>query len=631
MRRGRYCSRTVVFILLCFAETAFSQSPAPSLQSPKLPSSTSPSAIATFQASTRMVTLEVVVKDRQGHHVAGLAAGDFQVFEQSPSRGKDKHEQKIAAFREIQVADLPSPDIGQVSATDGIFTNAVVPTTEPIPPTILLLDGLNTEVKFQAQVHVQMVKMLKSLPKNVPVAVFLFGHRLRMLQDFTTDPSLLQAALEKAGTTAGEGVARLDPRDDPGAISSFFDKINGATGGNSNSTGLAELPGASVGSSGHRIEQWVVDAVKRFEQEVYAGSMDTRVQQTVEALASLGRHVAGYPGRKNLLWISTSFPINLSPLIDDSGKPITDITGLDSAGQRNYSPKLRVLVKVLSDAKVSVYPISPAGVQAPTLFEADNRLRDYSGKSAGDSLRRETMVRANEQDTMQVIAQGTGGQVCAGNNDLGDCLRRAMDDSSTFYEISYYPDSLNWNGEYRTVSVKARQSGLHLAYRPGYYAGEEAKDASDQKTQLREAACEDYLDASAILLTAQSVAPDSPEKLKFYLTMKASDLTLTPASDGTKDLDITVAACTFDKNGWPIQFMTDTVRRRFDSKESQSLSALGGLPHVVSVPGPRPVSVRLLVRDEKSGRIGSLHMKVDQLVPTPMSKAGAPVQPELAP
>src|SRR5579864_8626909 len=40
---------------------------------------------ATFKASTRMVTLEVVAKDKKGNHVTGLKPSDFQIFEQSRS------------------------------------------------------------------------------------------------------------------------------------------------------------------------------------------------------------------------------------------------------------------------------------------------------------------------------------------------------------------------------------------------------------------------------------------------------------------------------------------------------------------------------------------------------------------
>ena len=570
---------------------------------------TNPSGpITTFQSATRMVTLDIVVKDRQGRHVTGLKAADFHVFEQSPAQGKERHEQRIAAFREIRVADLASQTVGEKHLPAGVYSNALVRNGEPAPATILLVDGLNTEVKHQAQVHVQMLRMLRSLPRDVPVAVFLFGGRLRMLQDFTTDPGLLQTALAKASSTAGEGLARLDPRDDPNAVSGEFDKLNLAT--------TQSLPSAPQAGSQpneiQRIPQRVVDAVKRFEQDTYAASMDMRVDQTIEALVSLGRHVAGYPGRKNLLWISTSFPVYLSPLIDDSAKQATETTGLEAAGIRNYGPKLQRLAGILSEAKVAVYPINPAGVQVPTLYEAGTRVREYSGRATGDTLRRETLMRGNEQDSMQILAEGTGGQVCSGSNDLAECVRKAVDDSSSFYEVAYYPEFRDWNGEYRKIMVKTTESGLHLAYRHGYFARREAVEtANDQKAELQQAACDDYLNATSIAFSAESVPPDAPEMLKFYLTINSSGLTLLPTSDGGRELDLAVAVCTFDKKGGPFLFMSDPVHRKFNAKEYELLTTRG-LPHVITLPGPKPPALRLLVRDIPSGRLGSVNVKLEE-------------------
>jgi len=604
-----------LFLIFCLTRPGISQVSQQQAQPSQGERNSLSEPAAAFQAITRMVTIEVVAKDGQGRHASGLKASDFQVFEQSPSRGKEKHEQKIAAFQEVRVAELASQTSSETQVPEGVHTNLVTLQKNPVPPTILLVDGLNTDLKYQAQVHVQMVRMLRSLPRDVPVAVYLFGHHLRMLQDFTTDPSLLQAALEKASTAAGVGVARLDPRDDPDTLSAEFEKMNDAS-----ETTVVTVPRFGyVREDPKPIPQWVVDAVKRFEQEVYASSMDMRVQQTIEALVSLGRHVAGYPGRKNLLWISTSFPIYLSPLIDDSGKPITEITGLNDTGLRNYWPQLQMLTSVLSEAKVAVYPINPAGVQVPALFEAVNRVRDYSGRKTGESLQRETVMRANEQDTMQAIAEGTGGKICTGNNDLADCVRRAVDDSSTYYEIAYYPDSRNWNGEYRKIIVKTREPGLHLAYRQGYFARPEGGDnPKDQRAALQQAACEDYLSATSISFSAKNLPPDSPERLKFYLTINSSALTFTPTSDGSREMDIVVAVCTFDQIGWPFQFMSDTIRRKFDEREYQSLTA-HGLPHIVSVPGPKPAALRLLIKDIPSGRLGSVHIRAEDSVPVPGS------------
>src|SRR4029079_9516630 len=119
----------------------------------------------------------------------------------------------------------------------------------------------------QMQVHVQMIRMLRSIPADTPVAIFLLGHRLRMLQSFTTDPALLKAALDKASTAAIGNLAQIDPRDDPDAVSAFMENMPNL------------MPGT-------------LESIQRFEQQTYASSMDLRVQETMAALTSIARHVA---------------------------------------------------------------------------------------------------------------------------------------------------------------------------------------------------------------------------------------------------------------------------------------------------------------------------------------------------
>jgi VWFA-related protein len=515
-----------------------------------------------------MVTLEVVVRDHEGRHVSGLNANDFQVLEGTPSRGRRKREEKIAAFQEIKVANLTSRPSGQLQIPAGVYTNLVVKQQNPVPATILLLDGLNTDVKYQAQIHVQMVRMLRSLPTDVPVAVFLLGRRLEMLQDFTTDPKLLKAILESApSTAAGVGMATLDPRDDPDTLSAHLDPI---------------LIGPEV-----------MQAVTEFEQRIYASSMDIRVYRTIEALSSNAQHVAGYPGRKNLLWISTAFPIYLSPADD-------------FAGYRNYGAQLQKLAGILSDPKVAVYPINAGGVQTSAMYQAGTRPRRLSG----DALERETMQRANAEDTMQVVADDTGGKVCTGDNDLADCIRKAVDDSSEFYEIAYYPDSETWDGEYRKIMVKTSRRGLHLAYREGYFATREGGgNPKDRRAELQ-SACRDYLNATSIFLAVMRLPPDSPEKLKFSMMINPEALTIVPTTDGARQLQIMVGVCTLDEKGSPLQLMTEAIDRKLSARDYRAVLS-GGLPHIISIPGPKPGAVRLLVEDVASGRIGSIYIKTD--------------------
>jgi len=583
----------------------------------------------TLQTTTRMVNLEVVVKDAKGNHVKGLVPMDFKLFEQTPSRSKEKREQQIADFKEVHMGDLPAPPSLKEQAQPGVYTNALAQQKDPVPPTILLVDGLNTEIQYQAQVHVQMLRMLRQLPTNVPVAVFLLGDRMVMLQSFTTDPKLLQAALSKVTTPAVAGLARMDARDDP------------------NAAGNSMVMGGTAGADPGLLQ--MTEAAQEFDQKLYGATMDEKVKRTIDALISLGHHVSGYPGRKNLLWLSTTFPLALSPngnlgprlaadnntsqfavggmpRIGQSGQASVDegtqglfdkmgMTNDENAGGRTYWSQIKYLGSVLSDAKISVYPVNVAGVQTLDTFQASSILPKNAG-TAGitGSNTRQIQQMGGEQDTMDTIAAGTGGIVCTGDNDLGDCVRKAVDDSSDFYEIAYYPDSPDWKGDFRKIVLKADVRGAHLSYRQGYFAMPEGTPGSKAESIKLQSDCDDYIESTAIQFSARSLPSDAQGALRFALTIDAAPVTFALAPDGGHVMHLAIAACTYNEKAWVLNLMSFPADRKLDAKQFQILSNTGRLADFISIPGPKPAAVRLLVKDIPTGKLGSVYIKVDDAI-----------------
>src|SRR5216684_2549031 len=154
---------------------------------------------AVLKVTTRLVTVDVVARDHRGNPVRDLKVSDFQVTEQGSSH---KNQQQIASFRLLDRAltQASEPETAALKLPKGVFTNLVTTKSLSSPPTILLVDGLNTDATTQLQVRQKMVRMLASAPSDVPMAVFLLGRELRLLQSFTTDTKLLRAAAERALT-----------------------------------------------------------------------------------------------------------------------------------------------------------------------------------------------------------------------------------------------------------------------------------------------------------------------------------------------------------------------------------------------------------------------------------------------
>ena len=579
----RYSLVFVPLSILLFSLPAISQSATPPQAQSDQSATSAPSV--TLHVSTRMVTVEVVARDHHGRPATGLAANDFQIFDQAAGFRKEKRPQKIAAFRALGITDFGSQDSNSLQVPAGVYTNLVTVQKDPVPPTMILVDGLNTDISAQMQVHQQMVRMLGSLPEDVPVAVFLLGRRLRMLQGFTTDPKLLKSALQKASTVEASGLRQTDPRDDPDSLSSFQEEMTGVSS----------------------------DALIRFEQESYAFVMDIRVRETMAALRSIALHVEGYPGRKNLLWISSSFPIAINPDIN-SFKPF-----------RGYGSEVQELANILGDAKIAVYPIDPGGAQLPSAMQASRWSRSTFGGTSADALSRESQMQMNSRATMEILAGDTGGEICTDNNDLGYCVKKAVKDSSAFYEIAYYPDTSDWHGEFHKIIVKTTHSGLHLAYRQGYFArpgGEEASDPKTATAQIQQAACEDFLTATSVTMAVRVLPPDSPQNIKYWVLIDPEMVSFPSASENGRRLDLMIAACTFDKSGKPVQLLEDLIGRKLTDHEYKTLLAQHLVPHTFQMATrPGTAMVRVLVKDIPSGRIGSVNVPYQQR-PAPVASAG---------
>jgi VWFA-related protein len=439
---------------------------------PASPAQAAPSpapAVPVLKVTSHLVTIDVVVTDHHGDIVPGLTAKDFQVFEQVQGK-KGQREQKISQFEFVTQASSAAAAKQAPKMPPGVYTNLISARRLPVPPTVLLVDGLNTDVDAGMQARRQMVKMLASIPADTPVAVFLLGRQLIMLQSFTRDPKLLRDAAQKALSLEGAGMATVDARDDPTSLSQQTEEMFGSEGqeeGPQGPTSVASSSATASVASGPPGGELQIAEIERFEKETFSATMDIRVQTTLDALRTIARHLSGYSGRKNLIWISSSFPLTISP-------DAMQHHNLSFEGNRNYEAQVASVTNALADAKIAVYPVNPAGVQTQAFFDVSNhRTTTYygpTGNTEKNTLNRENEARFSTQESMQEVAAQTGGKICVNDNDLADCVKTAVTEGSSYYEIAYSPDASDWRGEFHKVIVKASRPGVQLSFRQGYFA-----------------------------------------------------------------------------------------------------------------------------------------------------------------
>ena len=247
----------------------------------------------TIKSSTPLVLVDLVVTNNSGEVVGGLKSTDVELLE-------DGKRQTISSFEEHKAT--PATETKFPPMPPGVFTNfPSVQSAECV--SVLLVDGLNTALLDQSYVHSQILKYLKTIPPNARVAVFTLTTRLRMLQDFTSDPSVLLAAVN----AASEGTLSHSPFLQEQSEKQAQDQL------------VAFVEGNHLGPA--TPQDWVHEstdaaaALQGMFAEEAARLAESRMRMTLDSMQELAHYLDGFPGRKNVMWVSGSFPILFFPPI----------------------------------------------------------------------------------------------------------------------------------------------------------------------------------------------------------------------------------------------------------------------------------------------------------------------------
>jgi VWFA-related protein len=217
-----------------------------------------------------MVVVDVIATDHKGVPVAGLKADDFTVQEEGqeqPVRVFSFHQPDQASnAATVTPAKLPE---GYFSNTPRYKTNGAL--------NVILLDSVNSNMINQTATRDAMIKFLEKLPAGQPIAVYLLGNKLTLIQDFTSDPELLRKA-----------------------IASFKRQGSRSLSNPAGNTRVAEIPIGSVAADTMATMMTGLQArLEEFHYQQAASQADYRVRYTLDALNALAGFLAGYPGRKN--------------------------------------------------------------------------------------------------------------------------------------------------------------------------------------------------------------------------------------------------------------------------------------------------------------------------------------------
>lgn len=473
-----------------------------------------------IRANARAVAVDVVVTKGNGEPVSDLQQQDFQILEDGKPQGIDLFQPHTKPAAAPAAAPLPLPP--------HVYSN------QPIAPqadavNLLLIDSLNTSGPDQQFVHKQILDFVNHMQPGARIAVFTLNSRLRLLQGFTADSAVLKAAIESKAAAPGTTIESRG-RDDE-----LNDKAEVAI--------IAEMDGGAQGATNAAAE-----AHARALETQSTTQSGQRATITLTALQQLARAMAGIPGRKNLIWFASSFPISVFPN-GPSRQTLANGKEIDEA--------VRETAGLLTQARVAVYPVAAQGIVTDTTMNADSQ-----GQPNGDNFERSPYQQsaANGANTasMEQLAADTGGEALYASNRLSESLARAIQTGSQYYTLIYTPPGTRNDGKFHRIDVKLVHAKGKLSYRRGYYAdlASAAPHPSDPLSPLLARG----MPASTQILYQARVLPLSPQpapgaavvggnaklpqpvtRMKVDFVIDAATFALDSAPDGTHTGKIEVA------------------------------------------------------------------------------------------
>jgi VWFA-related protein len=524
--------------------------PAPA-QAPKPAQKTETPVIRT---TTRLVQVSVIVQDKHGRPVTDLTRSDFVLLD-------DGQPQAISVFsmessRPLPVRDEPLPPN---TFTNRLDRHSGVPTSV----TVVLFDGLNTSFHDKAYAKDQVIKFIRKLQPQDRVALYALSNSgVRVLHDFTSDPEPLLRALARYVDREEHQVSGSDPTVDQ--------------------TGIEE------------IDQFFREAMER-QANFY---LTDRVHRTVEGLSAIANHLARLPGRKNLVWISSAFPVSFGQGQLQYQQNLSPERGL-------FTGDIERAARALNDANLAIYPVDARGLMGPFAFGPRGTARI---RTLGDFT--------GPQETMTTLAERTGGRAFYNTNDITGAVRRALEDSRVTYELAFYPTHTQWNGRWRELKVLVKRPGVQVRHRRGYFAlAEQELNEKDRRTLLVQAALSP-LEATAFTLTVrmQPGAGMDAGKWRIEMQLNPQELQLEQKEGRwTDSLDVLILQRSAE--GKVVNEVHHSVNMNLEVATYEQLRREGITLSKHVALEPTAYELRVIVRDANSGALGSVNIPLGALAP----------------
>jgi VWFA-related protein len=407
------------------------------------------------EVTVRLVLVDVVATGPDGRFIEGLKKEDFRLLEDG---------------REIPV---DSSELVSFLADEATSPEAVSP-GQPVPRPrerqfIVIFDSINTIRRMLERDKPRIVERLIgliNLGREIMVLELHEAQGLRVIQPFTRDADLIQAAVNQA-----TGSIWVEKAADSLAIPGIL---------------LQPEPGMKPG------EGAPFARYESFPREQYQLETRIRFEKTINGLLAALNTIKDLPGRKSVLFVSGGIPsISFGQFLSDKHNPLTDsiviqsqvdaakiqdpFKSLKKSGFRSGQEVLEDLIQFANTHNISFYAMDP-----------DSYLRYVWGDMAYDNfprpaytlseLKKMGVQRLDEVEelkkveigALKALAVDTAGEAFLGG-DRFQLFQEAVErDLGRYYELSFTPRKKTPDGAYHKIEVRTKQPDLRLRFRQGY-------------------------------------------------------------------------------------------------------------------------------------------------------------------
>lgn len=503
-----------------------------------------------LRATTELVLVNVVARDKKGNLIRDLKRDDFTVLE-------DGQKQSISSFDfenvdALATAGAADATVSGTAAQPSLLTSK---SSEPVnvrDRRLMLLffdfSAMQPEEIDRAVDSAQKFVQSQMQPADL-IAIVTLDTDLRISLDFTDDRKKVLAALAAFSSSEGQGFE------------------NGSTG---SGEGSAETGGSFTAD----------------DTDYNTFSADRKIL----ALQSIMQILGKIPQKKSLIYFSN---------------------GITQSGVDNQSV-LRAATASAVKANVSIYPIDVRGLQAfPPGGEAQSASIHGQSAYSGAAVLNDLSSNASSQETLSTLAGDTGGKAFFDTNDFSGVFRQVQKDTSAYYVLGYTSTNHLKDGRFRRILVKLNRSDIKLEYRAGYYADRDFQhlQKADREEQLEDELASELpqTDVAVYAGTAVFRKDDSHYYLAVALVVPGSQIPFVTEKD-KDNAQIDIIGEVLESGKLPVGHLRDTVKLAVNSAQQVRRKNVQYNTSFILAPGA--YHLKFIVRENRTGRMGSFETDV---------------------